>query len=271
MTLRTVTSEYTCPVEVDLNCCTTLDEAFNSDNPERVAMAQQCLNAAWELLFALTGRQFYLCPMVIRPCRTECCDPCSMSGPRWTPALVGGEWINVSCSRCKSGCSCTEVCEVRLPGPIHSVEQVRLNGEIIPPTSYRVDDNYFLVRTDGEGCWPTCQNMSADASEEGTWEVSYTRGRPIPSAGLAALSELACELCKACVGDTTCCLPGRVTSVNRQGVSFSVTDPVTVAKEGLTGLYLVDLWIRSVNPNGLMHRPVVLSPDMPMPRRTTWP
>lgn len=270
MTLRVANSEYTCPVEVDLACCTTLDEAFNSGDPERVSVAQRCLDAAWEILWSLSGRQFYLCPMVVRPCRVECCDECSISGPRWTPALIGGEWTNVSCSRCGDSCSCTEVSEVRLPGPIYSVTQVLLDGEILPPTSYRVDNEYFLVRTDG-GRWPTCQNMAADATEEGTWEVTYTRGRPIPAGGEAALSELACELCKACVGDKSCCLPSRVTSVSRQGVSFAVLDPMTFLKDGMTGIYLVDLWLRSVNPYGLMRRATFLSPDMPNPRRTTWP
>lgn len=269
MTIRTASSPYACPLEVELTCCTPLEDSFNSDDPSRVALAQRCLDSAWEILRALSGRQFGLCETTVRPCRLECCDPCDMVGPRWTPVLVGGEWTNVSCSSCRDACSCTEVCELHLPGPVDSIVQILWDGVVVPPATYRVDNRDSLVRVSGD-CWPTCQDMVLPATEPGTFEITYMRGRPVPQAGIAALAELACELCKSCIGDKSCCLPARTKNVSRQGVSYDILDPMDFLKEGKTGVYMVDLWLHSVNPSGRPRRGAILSPDSLPVRRTTW-
>lgn len=269
MTARTAQSEYACPVVVE-TCCSVLESAFDSDDPAKVAIAQRSLNSAWEIIYALSGRQFGLCELTIRPCRTDCCDPCSMSGPRWTPVLIGGEWTNVSCGRCKDTCSCGIVCDLYLPGPIDSIVSAKVDGQPFDISSLRIDNRSTVVRMDGE-CWPTCQDMGSDDDAVGTYSITYMRGRPLPEAGVTAVGELACELVKACLGDDSCCLPKRVTSVTRQGVSFAILDPMTFINEGLTGIYLVDLWLRSVNPKGRPRKAAIISPDMPNVRRTTWP
>lgn len=268
----TADSPYVCGWTTD-SCCSALNDAEDT-------LAQRCVTTAAEILYALSGRQFGLCETTVRPCFNKCADKSpglftwdngilGASGFPWLPVLSGGLWSNITCG-CKTSCSCTEVCEVWLPGPIDSVTEVKQNGVVLEDTSYRVDNSRTLVRTDGE-CWPLCQNMNAGVDDDNTWFVTYMRGRPVPEAGRSALSEFACELCLACLGDKCCKLPSRVTSIQRQGITMALLDPMTFIDYGRTGLYSVDLWLKAVNPNGRARGAAVLSPDVEVPRKTTWP
>ena len=288
MAVWTADTPYACGWTMDDDCA-SCRKAVPCSGPglpqeEADAVFQNCVNMAAEILYALSGRQFGLCEITVRPCRKACCDPCQ-DGPRWTPVLQDGQWINVSCNSCGDSCSCPNVCEIALPGPVDSITEIRVDGQVLPPSAYRIDNRRYLVALerpvlDEEGnptgeserfCWPTCQDMTAPATEPNTWEVTYLRGLPIPEAGRRALAELACELCLACLNDSSCRLPKRVTTITRDGVTMALLDPQTFISEGLTGLYGVDLWIRSVNPRGLPRQAAILSPDMKNMRRTTWP
>lgn len=224
--------------------------------------------AATDVLWALSGRQFGCCEVSLRPCRRGCDE--SISGP-WGARLVAGEWINLPCGHCaQDTCSCSEVCEVRLPSAVCEIIEVRLDGVVLPETAYRVDNSDLLVRVDG-GCWPLCQEMSLPPTEVGTWEITYSGGVPVPAAGQRALGELMSELWKACRADASCCLPKRVQSITRQGISMVMLDPMDFLQHGRTGLYFVDLWLASVNPHGRPATARVMSPDTPIQRVTTWP
>lgn len=269
MAERTANSPYVCGWTLDDSCCSKLAAAFADESKQ--AMAQACVDQAGEVLYALSGRQFGACEVKARPCRQACCDPCGRggSGYRWTPILQGGQWTNVSCTGCKDSCSCTTVCEVLLPGPIQEVTQVMLDGVVVPADQYRVDNHSSLIRLGGD-CWPTCQDMNLEPSEVGTWEVTYVKGRPLPVAGQLALAALACELCAACIGDKSC-LPERVTTIVRQGLTMALLDPMEFLSQGRTGIYAVDLWLSTVNPKGRPRRAGIFSPDVAPPRVTTWP
>jgi hypothetical protein len=80
---------------------------------------------------------------------------------------------------------------------------------------------------------------------------------------------LATELVKLYEGDDTCALPQRVTSVNRQGVSYTVLDNQDFIDELKTGLYAVDLFLKTANPDKARARSRVFSPDTPRARRIT--
>lgn len=271
MTTRTSGSPYACGWSLDDTCCSKLAEAFADEATEE--LAQACVDQAAEILYALSGRQFGLCEVKVRPCREECTD--WRVGPfsffPWYPALENGIWRNVACGGgCKGACSCSRVCEVALPGPVGEVTEVLLDGEILDEEAYRVDNRRSLVRIDG-GCWPTCQEMGLPSTEMGTWEVTYLRGLEVPAAGQAALGALACELCKACIGDSSCCLPARVTEITRQGIKMAMLDPMDFLDQGRTGIYAVDLWLRAVNPLGRSRRAHVFSVDAEPARHQTWP
>lgn len=278
MTLWTAETRYACGWTMDDDCAPCRSKfpwGTGDPTPEQAALFQECVDSAAEILYGLSGRQFGACEVTLRPCRRDCCDPCNDSGTPWVPLNLGGSWTNIKCSSCTDSCSCPSICEVVLPGPIDSIVEVKENGVVLPEDSYRVDNRNALVRLygadpDERSCWMTCQDMTADSDQENTWEVTYLRGIPVPSAGRRALAELACELCLACLGDSCCALPKRITSLSVDGATMAMLDPMNFLKDGKTGLYGVDLWLQSVNPKALTRGPAILSPDMVRHRRTTW-
>ena len=81
--------------------------------------------------------------------------------------------------------------------------------------------------------------------------VHYVRGIRPPRSAAYMVGRLASERYLQCVDPNKCRLPRNATSVQRQGVSVQMADPVEVIGAGLTGLVDVDAWIRAVNPHGL--------------------
>lgn len=225
------------------------------------------------MLWALTGRQYGQCSVNYRPCGPKCEGytgyltwpvgaPGSTGGglPWMTPWIDNGAWRNCGCA---GGCTCRARCEVPFPGAVAGVNEVTIDGVVIPSTSYRMDvyrGTPVLVRTDGE-CWPECQDMDADPDEVGAFVITYQPGRAVPAAGRLAAGQLAGEFAKACQGGD-CALPQQLASLSRNGVEVQVVDPTTLFENGLTGIANVDLWIRAVNPNGMAQRARVLSPDL---------
>jgi hypothetical protein len=228
---------------------------------------------ATDIIWALSGRQFGLCEITLRPCRRECVDEdlfdrelLPWQGEHIQPALISGQWYNLTCGGCPGSCSCTSISEARLPGIVHSVTEVKVDGVALPSSAYRVDNDRLLVRTDGDQ-WPHCNDLSVDDTEPGTWSVTAVYGRAVPVGGQWAVGELACELLKAFKGED-CRLPRNVTQLARQGVTISYPDMNDLFSRGRTGLYLADIWISTVNPNRLTNRSRTYSVDRPQPRRT---
>jgi len=237
-------------------------------------------------LWNWTGRGYGVCPVALRPCRSDCAQADSTFwgyGPytsgsampakaRWGPALVGGQWFNLSCGACGDDCSCssTGAPSLRLPGPIDSVQEVLIGGDRLLPNAYRVDNRSLLVRTDG-GAWPTCQDMAAAPDKPGTFQISYLYGTPVPLGGQVAAGVLACELAKASSGDRSCQLPTRIQTLTRQGVTMTMLDTFEDVEKGRTGLWLVDSWVASVTQPRRGGK--VRSVDIPSPRNRvqTWP
>lgn len=229
---------------------------------------------AAEYLWRWTGRTLGVCEVTVRPCRQDCPDGRSTfhgSGPsgslRWQPVLIGGEWFNLGCGSCGDACDCYGATSaLRLPGPVASVVEVNLDGEILDPdTAYRLEGDR-LYRVDGKG-WPTCQNMAAAPGEPGAWTITYEHGVPVPPGGQVAAGLLAIELLKAACGDKSCGLPQRVQTVTRQGVSVAVLDSFDDIDKGHTGIWLIDSWVASMSQPP--RRSVVLSPDTRARMRTS--
>lgn len=240
------------------------------------AVSGTMLQAASAVLWSLSGRQYGLCTVTLRPCRRECSGDVSEffwnswgDGGRYPrPVFFNGQWLNIVCGGCGSGCSCTVLSEAILPAPVHDITEVKLNGSVVVTGSYRLDNNRILVRTDG-GTWPYCQDIAAADTEDNTWSVTARFGIDVPTLGKIAVGELMCELTKACVGDDSCILPAPVQSLSRQGVDMTFLDPSQVFADGKTGLYQSDLFIQSVNPTGLKSRSRVYDVDRPEVRRLT--
>lgn len=235
--------------------CAALD---NLDEPVRAEVENWAINRLWEW----TGGRFGPCEVSYRPCRETCVG--SLIGG---PVLIAGNFTNLICGSCGDACSCRRVSEVILPGPINEVVEILIDGEALDLSAVRVDDWNRLVRTDG-GRFPTCQDLSKDADEDGTWQVTYAVGEPVPPGGGLVAWILACEYAKSVCGDGTCRLPKRVTSITRQGVTMAMLDDFRSLREGFTGIFEIDDWIASQNDT--KRRSAVMSPDIPRPRRTTW-
>lgn len=239
-------------------------------NPAVTGLA---VSMATETLWSLTGMRFGLCEVTLRPCARECQTGSFYDdfGPPWAsgsypqPALIGGLWYNLTCGSCAGDCSCGAVSEVRLPAPVYEIVEVLIDGTVLASSSYRLDNNRLVVRTDG-GQWPRCNDLSKDDNETGTWSITALYGEPLPEGASLAVGQLACEIAKAAAGGD-CKLPAGLQQLVRQGVTISYPDVGELFRQGRTGLYLVDMFVSTWNPYGLRQRSRVYSVDRPSVRR----
>lgn len=231
---------------------------------EMHAPAEWCtyLQLATDILWAATGRRWRgerTGEAVLRAAEPRAGEPgwpysqswgecrCYMGtnilGPIWDPSRGGHH----------------ELAAVRLPHPdVTSIVAVTIDDVVF--TGYRLD-GAWLARTDGRG-WPLCQDRTV---------VTYLYGRPPPDAGRMAAVELALEFGRAACDspDRACRLPMRMQSISRQGISFEALDDLQYVQAGLTGILLVDMFIKSVNPYGRKQAATVWSPDTARARSTT--
>jgi len=258
--------------------------------------------AAW-LLWVATSRQLGRCETRLRPCRRECAgtdwpprpDGRLVGVGRWVASVVDpavASWGGVRCGCPPHSCSCTQVCEIDLPGVLPEPVRVVIDGQEVPLASFRVDNSRWLVwqrsctvpGPDGPcqvDCFPACQDLSLPPDCPGTWEITYRHGYPVPPEGLFAASELACEVLKACggAGPGECRLPSNVISLTRNGVQMEFANNGSVTSSAIGnartlrfGIPTVDMWVAALNPYGITAPATAWSPDLPSPGRiTTWP
>lgn len=232
---------------------------------------QSAVDLATEILFNLSGRRWPgTATSTIRPCSKTIADAYADSAYGealpFYPVRSGGVWYNsVTNTSCacftSSECGCTDIPQLTLGRWwVQSITEVKIDGVVLDPSAYRLDQSRKLVRVDG-GTWPCCQNLLLADTEEGTFSVTFVSGKTPPPGAIVAAQKLACEIAKAYDGQD-CELPERITSITREGVTMALIDPQEFIAEGRTGIYTVDLWLHSVNPNRIMKRGSVWSPDM---------
>jgi len=230
---------------------------------------------AQDLLYQLSGRMYAgLCgPVTVRPCRDNCS---CFSAQRLAYASGGsrllwaGDFWSWGDSR-NCGCGCLS--RVKLSGyPVQIITEVKIDGDVVAPSEYRLDEWRYLTRKNGLH-WPSCQDLSLDDTEDGTFSISYGYGASPPAIGIAAAAQLACELYKECSGQT-CALPRGVTRISRQGIvieklafsswAFTASGNGSQAPGWHTGLPLVDAFLGAYSRYGLSKRPTVWSPSSTM-------
>ena len=245
---------------------------------------------ATDILWRLTAGRYGLCEEWLRPCRQGCLPdggtgfypgygfvwggspqgPGGRNGWMLNPYQdSGGRWFNFGCG-CGTDCSCEPLCAVELPGPAWKVTEVRIDGAVVDPATYTLDrkpgkDN--LLRVGGE-CWPTCQTLTLPDTEPGTFSVRYLRGKPVPPAGVRAVSMLACEVFKECHGSGGCLLPQGVKTVQREGVTYDILPPGDWMETLRQNLSPVFRWVQMVNPYMLKQPSAVFSLDLPAAPRS---
>lgn len=253
---------------------------LDADDPNAEAAALD----STQVLFENSGRQFNgLCgPLTVRPVMSAQCG--CWAGDfqwggytwAWLDAMAGWAWCGENGDPLYG---CGFVSRIPLAGyPIREIVEVKIDGAAMPPTydsgapRYRLDQWRYLTRmADPDhpqitAAWPSCQNLTLDDTEAGTFSVKYTYGVDPPSVGISAAKQLGCQFALALSGKP-CQLPAGVSKVTKQG---STIDRGVLAQWGrdpktgawATGLVLVDAFLNTYNPQGLRRRPAIISPDV---------
>lgn len=132
--------------------------------------------------------------------------------------------------------------------PVVSVSSiVHDDGTVIAPDTYTIRDKTWI-------------HFLSPVSR--AVEVTYTAGVLPPMAGRMAARALALQFAKLWEGADDCELPDRVTSVSRQGLTVTVLDNQQFIDDLKTGVYQIDLFLKTVNPDKARNRSKVFSPDI---------
>lgn len=204
------------------------------------------LTAASEMMHALLGQQFPgTCEVTVRPCASGC--GCTSPSHR--------------------SCGCCGVSQVRLGvGQVQSIVEVLIDGAVLAPASYRLDDRRWLVRLPNVGettgrSWPCCQRLDLPDSAEDTWSVTVLAGNEPPMLARMGAAKLSCELLRGMSGQECCFQPRAIEQLTREGTSYVINDPAALFDNGQTGITEVDLAIQTWNPNRVRSGGTVFSPD----------
>lgn len=249
-----------------MTCAWTPDPACLDDKWAELTEEQQArsLLLATSSLQALTYNRVGTCPITIRPC-PQSDRHCRCA---WNPHPGGdGFWYN----NCEHGTSCSALSEYEIPGPVGYIEQMKIDGVAVDLFNgdWRLDNGYILVwQGEGTSPLPQTQNLNLPDTEVGTWSITYSKSYPVLEDGRIAVAYLALEFAKACRPAGKCALPRGVTSVVRNGVSFSIQ--AGLFPNGLTNIDIVDQYILKWAPAGSpLRTAVVFDPSkMNTPRRT---
>jgi hypothetical protein len=234
------------------------------------------LELAWTSMQVLTAYQLALCPITVRPCKQSCNEGSYVDAPvggygaagaPFYPNVRNGVWTNIWCGH-TSDCACSAVEQLQLPSPVGAVTRITIDGAVVDPAAYRIDNGNWLVRQDG-GSWPTCQDMNAPEDADGTFVVTMYRGAVADRTVLWAVGVLAAEWLLAINQDEACRLPAGTTSVARQGLQFDI-ETLNLFEDGSSGIPEVDAVIARFNPFRQKMPPQLYSLDRKPQRQTTW-
>jgi hypothetical protein len=224
---------------------------------------EEAAQVASNLLWAMSGRKYTGETIVTE--RYTCTLRNNRMGPSDrtnSPVLFGGDVYNIPSGDYDEYSELTSdglspESRVKLRGrPVTRIITIRnRNGLILDPSTYYLVDHSTIHIKAGTP-WTPC-NV----------EITYAYGIPVPTAGKMAARKLAIEFARLWSGDDMCELPQRVTSVSRQGVSYTILDNQEFIDELRTGLYEIDLFLKVVNPDNARRKSKVFSVDQPRARK----
>ena len=225
----------------------------------------EAIQVASNLLWAMSGRKYTGVTVVTE--RYTCTLRNNRMGPSDrtnSPVLFGGDVYNIPSGDYDEYSELTADglspdARIRLRGrPVTRIISMRnKNGVVLDPSSYYLVDHSTIHIKAGTP-WTPC-NV----------EITYEYGISVPTAGKMAARKLAMEFARLWSGDEMCELPQRVTSVSRQGVSYTILDNQEFIDELRTGLYEIDLFLKTVNPDNARRKSKVFSVDTPRARKYT--
>lgn len=225
--------------------CRVLSSGGDEPSDEELT---ELLQSASEVMWSLLAQpSFGPCERTIHPCR---------QGAGYAPskelrrdALLYG------------ACSCCGCAAVWLPGPVHDVLEVVVDGVTLDPGDYELHDGFALIRP--EGSWPA---GGGPASEE-NFKIVYEVGTAVPPLVRDATIELANDMWLSRCGSTDSRFSRKIRSLTTPGVSYSFdTDRVAseaadLARDEVDGLATVGKAIAAYNPTGAIMQTAVWSPD----------
>lgn len=222
-------------------------------------LAHEAAEFATHVLWALSGRRYTGVVTTTETYEYVASDATmslvsSALSQRGTPVLTNGVVINTAAGSCS--CHTTGHAHLRLRGfPVQSVSSVVVNGSAVDRADYWLENRSVLSL-----------KAPSRSNEICTAVVTYSYGTGIPAAGRSAAAQLARELFNAGTGGE-CALPDRVTSVTREGMSFTLLDNQDFLNDLRTGVYQVDLFLRAVNPDKARRPSRVFVAGMPRARK----
>lgn len=225
--------------------------------------ADDACQMASNILWAMSGRKYHGITTVTERYITsiDAFRYQGISANNSQPQLVNGSVYNMPSDDWNDSAYQTDgtssLSRIRLRGkPIQEVHLLRslYDGQIINADYYYVAEHSEIRAYTGTP-WPP-----------GNVEVTYTYGIKVPTSGRMAAKLFAIELIKFWEGDD-CALPDRVTSISRQGVSYTILDNQDFLENMRIGIYAVDLFIKTANPSKALLPSKVFSPDIPRARR----
>lgn len=205
--------------------------------------------ASW-ILYHLTGKKYEGLQTI-----TEFYSQDSYLFNQYGAKVIDGQMYNLPVKSSSEG-----LINLRLRNsPVISVTSVKLRGQLIPTTDYQLRNNAYLVRKN-KTPW------ILDPINE--LEITYTYGNPPPIAGKMAAIRLANEFIWNELDDERCSLPERISSsVSRQGVDYTILDPMEFLDKGKLGIPTIDFFIATANPSRAKRKPRIVSPDTPRGER----
>jgi hypothetical protein len=161
-------------------CCNVTLESSD------LSIFEEVNSAATRTLWELSGRRYAgQCDRTVRPCGANICGFQVLSRGHiiapWSTSLWGsGLWDGYFWGG--RPCGCMPLSRVHLSGyPVREIVTVKIDGIVVDPSTYRLDEWRWLTRLDGAK-WPNCQRLDRDDTEDGTFSVRYTYGQNPPEA-----------------------------------------------------------------------------------------
>lgn len=221
----------------------TASSLVHADSPR----AAEALETASFVLWSLTGRRYSGIYSI-----TEAYSTYRSLGRGVAPALVHGQLVNMAYppgNECRCN-SCGVFHQFRLrQAPVRYILDVSVDGTALERSDWVVINRNTLGFLTPLVCGANCV------------VVTYQYGSDPPPGGAAAVRRLADEII-ASMENTECALPQRVTSVSRQGVSWTLLDPQEFLEQGRVGIYEIDMFIKAANPARALMPAKVFSPDI---------
>lgn len=171
-----------------------------------------------------------------------------------SPVVINGGMYNIPVSSHGSSLNNYGIDRTRvfLRGtPVRKILEVVELGKTLPQNSYTLRDKAFIRKNNG---LPWVYSNTSELL------VTYEFGAKPPSTGKNAAIRLADEFYWYYTNDDKCSLPASLTNITRQGVSVTVLDPQEFLSQGRTGIYDVDLFIKTANPRNALKKSKLFVP-----------